>query len=274
VLGANGDAVLGVAADLQAPFAHQGVEPLAGVVRPGRVAVEEHHLADRVGAEEVAVVLLVLAGFVGVVRLPFQPFDFDLQVLRAGVEAAAAAHAFGERIALFLDLGRDARAGADVVVAIDRNPGLVLGQRAKEAGPIDAQVADDRKLGHRGQLDLAGAILEQAIDQGRARLANLAVDQHRARAADLFQAVAIPGDGGDRLAVGGRGLGRDPLQHADHVHLRLVLDAMPLPIARLTGAVLAEDTNLERARAVGGVSVVRMTVGHESISDLGFRICS
>ena len=32
VLGADGDAVLGVAADLDAAFVHQGVEPLAGVV--------------------------------------------------------------------------------------------------------------------------------------------------------------------------------------------------------------------------------------------------
>ncbi len=31
LLGADGDAVLGVAADLDAAFAHQGVEPLAGV---------------------------------------------------------------------------------------------------------------------------------------------------------------------------------------------------------------------------------------------------
>jgi hypothetical protein len=220
------------------------------------MAIEEHRLADGVGADKAGVVLGVLAGLKIGIGLPFVPLDLHLQILRAGIETAAAAHALGERIVLFLVGRADAWAGAHFVVTVGRNPGLHLRQRPEEAAPIDAQVADDWELRHRGQFDLARAILQQPIDQGRARLPHLAVDDHRACAADFLQAVAVPGDGSDALAVGRRSLGGDLLQDADDVHLRLVLEAVPLPIAGLAGSVLAEDANLERAGAGGGVSVV------------------
>src|SRR5437870_1259362 len=84
LLGADGDAVLSVAADLDPPFFHQGVEPLASVVLAGGVGVEEHRLADGVSADEGLVVgggpaaLELFVGFAVV------PLDFGLDVLRAG----------------------------------------------------------------------------------------------------------------------------------------------------------------------------------------------
>ena len=55
---------------------------------------------------------------------PSMPLQLDLQILRAGVEAAAAAHALAERIHLLLRFLRNPRAGALVVIAVGRNPGL------------------------------------------------------------------------------------------------------------------------------------------------------
>jgi len=85
-------------------------------------------------------------------------------------------------------------------------------------------------------------------------LADSAVDDHGACPADFFQAVAVPGDRGDVLAIGGRGHGGDLLQHADHVHVGFVWDAEALPVAGLSGPVLAEDADFEGVgMAVGGV---------------------
>ena len=66
------------------------------------------------------------------------------------------------------------------------------------------------------------------------------------RAADFFQAVAVLGDGRHVLAVDRLGLGGDPLQHADDVHVRLVLEPVPLPVAGLAGAVLPQHADFER----------------------------
>ena len=56
---------------LDAAGGHQRVEPFAGVHLAGAVAVEEHHLADRRGADEAFVVRGVLAGFEILVALAF-----------------------------------------------------------------------------------------------------------------------------------------------------------------------------------------------------------
>lgn len=51
-----------------------------------------------------------------------------------------------------------------------------------------------------------------------------------------------------KLALGRFRLRRDPLEHADHVHVALVRHAMPLPITLRAGRVLTEDANLETLR--------------------------
>src|SRR4029453_18830593 len=136
LLGADGDAILGVTADLDAAFVHQGVEPLAGVVLAGGVHVEEHGLADGVSADEAAVVGSVLpllerfVGFAGV------PFDLDLEVVRAGLQTAAAAHALTERVHRFLGSLRNARTWPLVVIAVGRDPGLYFFERPEEPRAI------------------------------------------------------------------------------------------------------------------------------------------
>jgi hypothetical protein len=118
---------------------------------------------------------------------------------------------------------------------------------------------------------------QQPIDQSRARLSHFAVNQHRASAADFLQAVAVPGDRRDVLTIDRGRLGRDSLQHADDVHLGLVRDLVPLPIAGLTGAVLAQDADLERRRmsrmavAVSAMTIVRMCVVHARLLTFDFR---
>jgi hypothetical protein len=68
------------------------------------------------------------------------------------------------------------------------------------------------------------------------------------------------------LAVRGRRLGRDPLEHADHVHFVLIRDLVSLPIAGPTGAVLPQNADFERRRmrrmvvAIEVVAVVQKLV--------------
>ena len=55
-------AVLGVAAKLNAAFVGQSVDAFGGVHLADRVRVEQHHLADRMGADELAVVFRFVCG--------------------------------------------------------------------------------------------------------------------------------------------------------------------------------------------------------------------
>ena len=64
----------------------------------------------------------------------------------------------------------------------------------------------------------------------------------------------------DVLAIDGCRLRSNPLQHADDVHLRLVRDFVPLPIAGLARPILAEDADLERGGMRGGVAVFAVAV--------------
>src|SRR5581483_7459485 len=125
-LGANGDAVLGIAAFLDAALGHEGIKALAGVVFAGRIEIEEDHLADGVRPDEAAVVRFVFAPLEGFFGFAIHPFELDFEILRAGVEAAAAAHALAEWIHGLLGFLRDAGAGALIVVAVGRNPGFDL----------------------------------------------------------------------------------------------------------------------------------------------------
>ena len=114
--------------------------------------------------------------------------------MRADFHAAGAGDAIGERVVGFLLLREDARAGAEIVGAVDGNPGLDGHQVVEENGAVDLQIADQRKLGER--LDADGLL--EIVDQRRAGHAGLAVDAHGAGAADLFKAIGVVGDGGGR----------------------------------------------------------------------------
>ncbi len=96
-----------------------------------------------------------------------------------------------ERVVGFLLLREDARAGAEVVGAVDGNPGLDGLEVFEEHGAVDLEIADQRELGER--LDLDGLL--EIVDQRGAGHAGLAVDAHGAGAADLFEAIGVVGDG-------------------------------------------------------------------------------
>src|SRR5260370_31082048 len=101
-LGASVDAVLRVGAFLNAAGPHESRKALALIHRSRGVHVEKAHLADNGGAHELIMLIH----------------------LRANFEAVPAADAVRKRIALFLNFGRHARGFAEIVSAVDGNPGL------------------------------------------------------------------------------------------------------------------------------------------------------
>src|SRR5579872_1844175 len=109
------DAVLGLAAPLDAALAHHRVEPLARVELAGRMQVEEPHLADGGGADEIA-----------------QRSD-----LRARLEAASARHAARQRIGVLLVLLRLPRPRAELVRAVEVDPGLDALEVVEHARAVD-----------------------------------------------------------------------------------------------------------------------------------------
>src|ERR1700678_3154064 len=89
--------------------------------------------------------------------------SFDVE-LWADFHAAGAGDAVGERVAYFLFLREHTRAGAEIVGAIDGDPGFNGLEIFKEDGAINLQVANERKLGER--LDLDGLL--EVVDEGGA----------------------------------------------------------------------------------------------------------
>ena len=261
LLGANRDAILRITTDLNAPFFHQGVQTLASVVVAGRMSIEEHRLANGMSADEGFVISGGLAGLELFVGFAVVPFNFCFDVLRAGIQAAATAHAFGKGISNLLISRALPRAGAHVDVTVDGNPGFDLLQGPEKAAAVNYQIADDGEFRHRLEFDFAGAIRQQLVHEGGAALPHLAVDDHRASAADFFQTVAIPGDRCDLFAVAGRGPGRNPLQHAYDIHIRLILHLVPFPVAGLARAVLPQYADFERIRRGMPVAVMAMIGG-------------
>ena len=102
LFGAYRHAVLSVAADLHAAGAGQGVVAIIGQDFAGRVVVEQHRLRDRGGSDKAFVIGGRFPRFEGFVRFVRLAGDFDLQVLRAGFQAATTAHALAERVVLLL----------------------------------------------------------------------------------------------------------------------------------------------------------------------------
>src|SRR3990172_9113057 len=80
--------------------------------------------------------------------------QLDLGILRTGLQAAATAHALAQRIGRLLLVGRLPRAGAQIVITVDRDPSLDLLERAEQTTAIDHQIAQDREFAHRPQFDL------------------------------------------------------------------------------------------------------------------------
>src|SRR5436190_1826299 len=78
LLGADGDAVLSVAAVLNASFFHQGVEALVGVILAGWIRVEKNHLADGMCADETAIVGRVFPRLECLVTFAIHPLQLDL----------------------------------------------------------------------------------------------------------------------------------------------------------------------------------------------------
>src|SRR5437764_14250313 len=73
--------------------------------------------------------------------------------LRAGFHTATAGNTAGQWIRRFLILRGHARAGTQVVSAIDRNPGFDRFQIFEQNTAVDRQVTHDWKLGKWFQLD-------------------------------------------------------------------------------------------------------------------------
>ena len=124
---------------------------------------------------------------------PRRQGKLDLQELRAGLQAAAATHALAVQVGHLLRFLRLPRARAQVVVAVDRQPG-------RESFPGWRKSASDRPSDRGARETWSSAAVrfrpgrsrQQLSDQRRAGLPHPAVDEHRAGAADLFQAVALP----------------------------------------------------------------------------------
>jgi len=118
-LGADFYAVLGEAALLNAAVAGQGAQALFLEDFAGWMVIEELDLGDGGCAYEVCV----------------------LVELRADFHAAAATDAIRQRVVDFLLLREDTGAGAEVVGAVDGNPGLYGFEVLEEDGAIDLEIA-------------------------------------------------------------------------------------------------------------------------------------
>ena len=212
--------------------------------------VKEHRLADRVGAEEVLVEGFRAASLKCLVGFTLEPLEFHFGELRACFHAAAAADAGGERVCVFLLFRRDPWPRALIIRTVDRHPGLHPLQRVKDTTTVDHQIADDGKLAHWLKDNFLRLFFDQTIDQCRASHSRAAIDQHRARTANLFQAVAVPGNRRDLSPVFGGAPCGNPLQHTDHVHVRLVGNGMALPVALTARRILTQDTHTQRLRCL------------------------
>src|SRR5712664_1819874 len=193
-LGARFDAILRVRAVLDPAVPHHRLDALSRVHRTCRMHVKQSHLAENGGAHEVIV----------------------LVDLRTNLQAVAAADTSRKGISLFLYFGRDARAFAEIVRAVNRNPRLHPLQTLEHELPVDRQIAHHRKL----RQGLDAYRLLQLVHQRGARHARLPVDAHGARTAYLFQAIRIVRHWGGLLAFACDWILRNVAQAYDHVHRR------------------------------------------------------
>src|SRR5262245_8131364 len=219
VLGAHLHAQLRVPAVHEPAPAHDRVQPLVRVHAPGRVAVEEPHLRERRGPDELGL----------------------LVVLRAHLHAAAAGHAARERVAHLLLGGREARPGAEVVRAVDGDPRLDALESVEHRRAVHLEVPDDGELGERLERDRS---LAERVHEHGARLARLTVHEHGARSAHLLEARRLPVDRRRGLALPGDRVLADLHQARDHVHVDVPGERDLLPARAAGGRVLALDAQL------------------------------
>src|SRR6267378_2094474 len=204
VFGARMDAVLRVGAILDATGAHNRCKALALVHRPRRVKVEQAHLADDRRSDKFAV-----------------PIH-----LRANFQAVSATDAIRKRVALLLNLRRDARPFAQIVSPVDRNPRLHALQAFEHHLPVNGKIAHQGEFRHRRD---SNGLVELVHQRGTGH-ASLPVDEHGARAANFFQAIRIVGDGRGLFAVACHGVLGDVPQTNDDVHGRPPLQRKLFPV--------------------------------------------
>jgi len=177
--------------------------------------------------------------------------------LGADLHADGAGDAIGERVALLLNLGELLGAGAEVVGAVDGDPGFDLLEVFEEDGTVDAEVADYRELaeGREGDgLIFVGAC--ELVYKRRAGHCGFTVDEHGARAADLFEAVGVVGDGCGGLAGDVDGVECDLAEKRGDVHARTVGDLELFGDGRCVGGCLALDLDVYHLRVHAGSSIV------------------
>src|SRR5438045_5806159 len=154
--------------------------------------------------------------------------------LRANFQAAAAGNAGGKFVGFFLSAGRHARTFAEIVSAVDRDPGFYALQAFKHELPVDCEIADHWKFGER--LDANG--LFEFIDQRRTGHARFSVDEHGAGAADFFQAIRIVGNWGGFFSFAGDRIFGDVPQADDDVHGGTPVEREFFPVGRALRADL------------------------------------
>ena len=148
-------------------------------------------------------------------------------------------------------MGKDAGAGAEVVSAVERDPGLDGLQIFKEDGAVNLEIAHERELAER--LDADGLL--EVFDERGAGHAGFAVDAHGAGTADLFETIRVVGDGRGGAAVGCDGIGGDLHHGGDDVHAGTPFEFEVLPHSGCIGAGLALDFELYGLRCHESVSL-------------------
>src|SRR5579862_497634 len=217
-LGTGVDTVLRVGTILNAAGLHDGVEAFVVVHGAGGMHVKEAHLADDGGADEIAV----------------GTFAGDL---RANFEAAAAGDAGGKLVGFFLRFGSHARAFAEIVGAIDGDPGFDALEAVKHKLAIHGKVADNGKFRERFETD--GLI--EFVHKSGAGHAGFAVDEHGAGAANFFEAVGVVGDGSGLFAVAGDRIFGNVAKTDDDVHRGTPEESELFPVRSALRADLTLD---------------------------------
>ncbi len=153
------DAVLRVTAVGDSTGFLHDLKPVVLVDLAGLVHVEVGHLAEDLRTDELVI----------------------NRELRARLKAAAAGHTAGQRVAAVLFGGRLLRAGPQRMGAVDRHPTFDSFEILEHPLPLDAQVADDRKLLHRFEHDdILSRLSDEVVDQCGTCLPCPSVDIHRA----------------------------------------------------------------------------------------------
>lgn len=217
-LGTYAAAVLRIAAIGDAPFFHEDMEAVGGLVFAGRIGIEEAGLRDGCRADELRMVI----------------------DLRTCLGAAAAGHTSGEDVHHLLDFRADLGAKASFVGRVDLDPAADPFKGIEHRIAIDDQIADDRIFGERGKgNDRAFGRGDDLIDERRTGLSWAAIDEHGTRTANLLQASLLPNDGSDFFMAAIEGGFLNIHQGSNDIVMRLEIELKLFPI--LVARKTAED---------------------------------